>query len=135
MAATTNKTVDYSKAGGEYDYNDCDPFWAWRTKDYELDRGEDKPAVIYNSGRQEWWRRGKQHREGNPALTLKDGSYVYYFRGKIHNLKGPASYDASSGRTAYYIMGKRYRTPEEFACARTSFLEMKAESESEKKIE
>jgi len=35
----------------------------------------------------------------------------------------------------YYIMGTKYPTIEEFSRARASFLDMKGESESEKKIE
>jgi hypothetical protein len=58
---------------------------------------------------------------GKPALTLKDGSYVYYFRGVRHNLKGPASFNASNGETKYFIQGTKYATLEDFLDARDAY--------------
>lgn len=121
--AASKDSVDYSKEGGTYhELPSGSSWWKWTNEDGEIHRDKDKPAMIYSSGRQEWWRNGKPHRVGKPSSTFADGSYHHKVRGIEHNLKGPASFDASSGQVTYVIMGTVYATFEEFARARAEFL-------------
>lgn len=37
----------------------------------------DKPAIVHNNGKQEWYDRGLLHRIGKPAIIYKDGEEWY----------------------------------------------------------
>ncbi len=58
---------------------------------------EGAPAVIFPNGSEEWWVDGKRHREDGPALICVDlpgeginGYKSWYFEGKRHREDGPA---------------------------------------------
>jgi hypothetical protein len=67
---------------------------------------ENGPAVIWNTGRIEYWIRGKIHREDAPAVIDGDNSVEYYKYGRIHNDDGPAIIRAD-GTLEYWINGER----------------------------
>lgn len=78
---------------------------------------EDGPAVVWNSGRQAWYRHGQLHREPDkgPAMTFPAGSpvqSVWYWHGKIHRDGQPAVVMAD-GRGFWYQLGKLHRPVEE----------------------
>src|SRR5437868_6786577 len=54
---------------------------------------DDSPAVV-NIGTEtkEWWKHGKMHRTGGPALTSPLNE-VWYLDDRIHRLDGPAFID------------------------------------------
>ncbi len=54
----------------------------WR-KNGELHRGNDLPAIIYDSGAMVWCQNNKLHRDnGLPAIIYADGRLEYYNMGK-----------------------------------------------------
>jgi hypothetical protein len=61
------------------------------------------PAIIWANGSQEWWYEGKRHREGGPAIMLADGTHEWWYEGKRHREDGPALI-AIYG-VAYYVNG------------------------------
>ena len=120
MAASKEK-VDYSEEGGKF--HQTGKFWWWTWKDISgfYHRSGGKPAFIGSDGATEWYEHGKLHNEEGPSIVDSDGTYAYHFRGMHHNLQGPALYNASTGRTLYYIMGKMYKTKEDFLDARDAY--------------
>ena len=54
-----------------------------------------------------WYKNGRLHREGGPAITNTDGSNKeWYQNGKRHRLDGPAR--INYGTKEYWIDGVRY---------------------------
>lgn len=52
---------------------------------------DDGPAIIFDSGREDWYQGGELHREGAPAVVYKDGSMESWYRhGQNHRDGGPA---------------------------------------------
>jgi hypothetical protein len=57
-----------------------------------------------------WMYNGVQHRIGGPAIIRARGhttEELYYSYGKLHNSSGPAKINHSTGRSSYYLHGKR----------------------------
>jgi hypothetical protein len=52
-----------------------------------------------------WYKDGKLHRVGGPALQHKD-TFHWYYEDKLHNLEGPAVIDPA-GPFQYWIHGQR----------------------------
>ena len=42
----------------------------------------DGPAIVYKSGREEWWLDGKLHRADGPAILYSTGREEWYINGK-----------------------------------------------------
>lgn len=67
---------------------------------------EDGPALVYKSGREEWWKNNQLHREDGPAIS--DTNYkAWAIRGHVHRIGGPAIERKESRE--YYIRGKLHR--------------------------
>ena len=44
---------------------------------------DDKPAIVYDDGRKEWYRNGKKHRDNDlPAVIRGDGVEFFYRFGR-----------------------------------------------------
>ncbi|MBI5542585.1 MAG: hypothetical protein HY901_01755 [Deltaproteobacteria bacterium] len=87
---------------------------------------EDGPAELHGApyrwpGRMGWWRHGKRHRDGGPALivpvwgyTSKDeghrGYVAYYVHGVLHREDGPAVIYAN-GDEEWWRQGERIEAP------------------------
>ena len=81
------------------------------------------------AGRWEWVQGESLHREGLPAIEWDDGSREWYRKGRLHRIDGPAVYYpmANPGQELYkewWIENKRLdvQTQEEFE----RYLKMKA---------
>lgn len=57
-----------------------------------------------------WYKEGKLHRVGGPALQHQ-GTFHWCYEGKLHNLEGPAVVDPA-GPCQYWIDGVRMSTKE-----------------------
>jgi len=81
-------------------------------KDGKLHR-EGGPAIIYNNGDREWYFNGKLHREDGPAIEYSNRVEKWYFKGKLHRLDGPAiiRYKPHNKiyKTEWYQNGKLHR--------------------------
>jgi antitoxin component YwqK of YwqJK toxin-antitoxin module len=71
----------------------------WYNSVGKLHRGGDLPAIIYSTGREEWYLDGKLSRTGNPAITVP-ASYTggsqgqsWYLDGKLHRIAGEALFE------------------------------------------
>ena len=51
---------------------------------------DEGPAVIYKTGRKEWYKYGKLHRIDGPAIIWADDTQEWYKDGKLHREDGPA---------------------------------------------
>ena len=48
------------------------------------------PAIVWPSGRREWWERGYRHRPDGPAIEHPDGTCEWFSFDLRHRLDGPA---------------------------------------------
>ena len=62
---------------------------------------EDGPAIIRQSGVEEWFYEGKRHRVTGPAIISKDRC-EWYYQNKLHREDGPAIELANGDRFWYY---------------------------------
>ena len=83
----------------------------WWTKEYEglvkqalQDEQVFTGQVIDRDESKVWYKDGKQHRLGGPAVELADGTKRWYKDGKLHRLGGPAV-EWADGRKAWYKDG------------------------------
>jgi hypothetical protein len=89
----------------------------WVTTRGVLHRSGDKPARIWQNGREEWWFNGALHREGDkPAIyqSDSDGTFVFehYFKGNLHRDNEQAAvsrYDGTVWRYEWYKHGLKHR--------------------------
>lgn len=75
-----------------------DGLWDYLSKGHgRIHRADDKPAVIYANGGQEWYQHGKLHRDDDkPAIIYSNGSQEWYQHGELHRANGlPAVIDAN----------------------------------------
>jgi hypothetical protein len=71
---------------------------------------DDLPAVIKLNGNQEWYKEGKQHRDGDlPAVILSNGSQCWYKEGKLHRDGDLPASIYSNGSQCWYKEGKQHR--------------------------
>lgn len=80
---------------------------AWSLNDV-LHR-DDGPAVIFNTGREEWYQHGKLHRNNGPAVIDKrvpNNFQIYYQNGICHRDDGPAV--ISFTQKIYFVKGRLY---------------------------
>jgi hypothetical protein len=77
---------------------------------------DDGPALIATQF-VAWYRRGKLHREGKPALEIDDGTGIWFRNGKQHRLDGPAVEipQIRDGSGNEYWVDDRQLTQQEFA--------------------
>ncbi len=75
-----------------------------------LHRDEDKPAVIYPTGKQEWWQNGKlsRHEDNGPAVIWSDGAEEWWYESNRHRLGGPA-FTLPNGSYKWYLYGLLHR--------------------------
>ncbi len=69
---------------------------------------EDGPAVIWDSGRREWWLNGKLHRIDGPAIETADGSKEWWVNDERHREDGPAV-ERGNGIREWWVNGRRHR--------------------------
>jgi hypothetical protein len=62
-------------------------------------------------GTREWWRDGKRHRDGGPAIEWFDGTKVWFQHGQIHREDGPA-YEGRDGDTQYHLFDEELTYPD-----------------------
>ena len=65
----------------------------------------------YITGTNIWYKEGKIHRIGGPAIEYTDGSREWFVEGKMHRLDGPAAemVDVPSRRKKeWWVEGKKY---------------------------
>ncbi len=65
-------------------------------------RSNDLPAVIYPSGKKEWWANGNIHRDTGPAIIEANGAQIWVRRNVIHRDDDlPAIIEANGARVWY----------------------------------
>ena len=64
--------------------------------------------VEFPSGKNEWYKEGKLHRENGPAVVFSDGTKHWFKEGNLHREDGPAC-EWSDGTKHWYKEGKRHR--------------------------
>lgn len=65
-------------------------------------------CLNYNENKKYWFRNGKIHRDGGPAVIYSNGYKVWYKNGFIHREDGPAiMYGNYSGLAEYWLENKR----------------------------
>jgi hypothetical protein len=75
--------LTYDKASVEDGEKIC-----WYSPQYELNREDDKPAIIYNTGTKIWYKNGLRHRDNDkPAVEYYDGRRAYWKNGVKYELK------------------------------------------------
>ena len=105
---------------GRYAYDNGSEEWYHKGR---LHRN-DGPAVILASGNQYWYQYGSLHREDGPAIIQVDGSRYWYQKGHMHRADGPAIIYAS-GSCKYWYEGYHQETAESFQkCAKLTDEEM-----------
>lgn len=68
------------------------------------------PAIIRPDGSEKWYRYGKRHRVGGPAIFGPKGEERWYFRGKLHRDDGgPAVISPEYGRKEWVRHGLLHR--------------------------
>jgi len=70
------------------------------------------PAVLHQSGAEEWYIDGKRSRVGGPAITNSDNSMCWCFDDVLHREDGPAVKNAD-GSCEWWVSGKQL-SEEEF---------------------
>lgn len=77
-------------------------------------RERDLPAIEWENGLLEWYRKGQPHRDPakGPAKIWSDGSYAYYYFGQIHRVGGPAT-EGMDGSQGWFHKGNRHRWAKE----------------------
>ncbi|HNC55237.1 MAG TPA: hypothetical protein PLP33_07325 [Leptospiraceae bacterium] len=63
----------------------------------------------YSNGNREWYKEGKLHREGGPAVEYPIGTKLWFKEGKRHRLDGPAI-EYSHGDKEYWVNGETLQT-------------------------
>ena len=96
---------------------DINNYWAWmapwkvvsdtdvvyRNREGQIHRLRGPAYINYNISSEEWWKNGKLHRDGGPAIICKQ-LLIWVKEGKLHNLSGPAVVDPG-GPLQYWIDG------------------------------
>ena len=75
-----------------------------------LHRDDDKPAVIYPTGKQEWWQNGKLSRpeDNGPAIIWSDGAKEWWYEDQKHRVRGPA-FILPNGSYKWYLYDLLHR--------------------------
>jgi len=68
----------------------------------------DKPAIVYNSGAEHWYKEGKRHRDNGPAVIWKNGLKKWYKEGQLYISDGSAI-KGSNGFKYWYKKDKLHR--------------------------
>lgn len=68
----------------------------------------DSPALIYNSGSKEYYKKGRRHRLNGPAKIFISGTEEWWENGLCHRLNGPAIKFAN-GDEEWWENGLRHR--------------------------
>jgi hypothetical protein len=58
----------------------------WKNENGQYHR-DDGPAIIYSSGRKEWWKNGQWHRDDGPAIIRPDGTQSWFIKGKYYTFQ------------------------------------------------
>jgi hypothetical protein len=102
------------QAGGYGGSNAIHSTWTWKVNsvDYVYLNDKDElhriygPAYVSRKYKMvKWYKEGKLHRVGGPALQHKS-TFHWYYEGILHNYEGPAVVDPA-GPPQYWIHGAR----------------------------
>lgn len=70
----------------------------------------DEPAIIYDTGRKEWYKQGALHRDDDkPAIVNSDGSQYWYKNGKYHRDNDKPAITYCFGETRWFKDGQLHR--------------------------
>ena len=84
VGASLQKTVRYRGLSKYNPSEKVDLIWAltWECmvgyKDYGPDSGDDHPAILFLSGREEWHSNGRLHRRGDAAVITSNGTRKFF---------------------------------------------------------
>ena len=83
----------------------------WYVRDLPLDKyhREDGPAIERSDGYKAWYKFGKRHRIGGPAI-ISTGRDEYYVDGKLHREDGPAV-EHVHGDCYWFYHGEEIKIP------------------------
>lgn len=81
----------------------------------------DPEITIGPDGTKEWYRNGKRHRDGGPAIEWFDGTKVWFQNGQLHREDGPA-YEGRDGDDQYHLFDVEL-TFDEFCKRRAEMLQ------------
>lgn len=83
----------------------------------------DKPAVVFDTGRKEWFKRGSYHREDDkPAIVNSNGSQYWYKNGKYHRDNDKPAITYIFGESRWYQNGLLHRDDNKPAIIRHDYL-------------
>ena len=68
---------------------------------------------VDQDGTQNWYQKGKLHREDGPAIIYPDGEERWYQYGKLHRTDGPAVI-FPDGEKLWYLNGVIYEPQDKF---------------------
>jgi len=114
-----NRPAESPQWGGYGGRNARHTTWTWATKGVDYIYLNDKeemhrihgPAYVSTKYRIiKWYKEGKLHRVGGPALQHQS-TFHWYYEGELHNLEGPAVIDPA-GPNQYWIYGVRWSEKE-----------------------
>jgi hypothetical protein len=78
--------------------------------EWKKHRENDKPAIIYSDGTQQWWYKGERHRDNDlPAIIRPDGTQIWYMNGLVHRENDLPAVIYPNGSQEWYINGKLHR--------------------------
>jgi len=61
----------------------------WRNSNGEYHR-LGGPSVVFSSGSQYWYYKGRCHRTGGPSVIYSDGTQYWYHKGRCYRTGGPS---------------------------------------------
>ena len=81
----------------------------WTDKYGRSHRSLDRPAIIWATGRQEWWQHGLKHRDGDqPAIIWPDGSKKWYQNDQLHREVDQPAVIWANGYQEWWKNGKKH---------------------------
>lgn len=67
----------------------------------------EQTSILASSRGMYWYKNGKNHRDGGPAIIYPNGNKHWFQNGLWHGEDGPAAI-YSDGRKRFYIEGEKY---------------------------
>ncbi|MEZ0224982.1 MAG: hypothetical protein ACAH83_10540 [Alphaproteobacteria bacterium] len=77
-----------------------------------VNEDDDPEMRTMPDGTREWWRDGKRHRDGGPAIEWFDGTKVWFQHGKLHREDGPAYEGRESKDNQYHLFDEELAYPD-----------------------
>jgi hypothetical protein len=67
-----------------------------------------EPAIELENGDRQWWVNGRRHRDGEPAIVKANGDRQWWRDGRLHREGAPAAMQ-TNGDVRWYLNGKLHR--------------------------